>query len=133
MSEMRSWLQARKRRILLMLLYTFLVAWCLTLVMNTVHPPNPKITLVTGYMAFQGVESCTYVVNVTVENNGAEGQVTVHCEISSPGMYGMETQRIYLTSNESKSLQFEFHIYKTPHTHPDICKISRHRAWAEAR
>lgn len=130
---MRSWLRARKRRILLWLLYTTLIACCLIFYMNVANRPNPIITLVNGYMTFQGVESCIYVVDVTVRNNGAEGRVTVHCEIASPGKYEMQTQRIYLTSNESRSLQFEFYIYKTPHTHPDICKISRYRAWAEVR
>ena len=129
---MRSWLRARKRRILLWLLYTTLVACCLISYTNVAHRPNPEITLVTGYMAFQGVESCIYVVDVTVKNNGSEGWVAVRCEISSPGMYEMQTQRIYLTSRESQSLQFEFYIYKSPHTHPDICKISSYRAWAEA-
>jgi hypothetical protein len=99
--------------------------------MNVAHRPNPKITLVTGYMAFQGVETCIYVVDVTVKNNGAEGEITVRCEISSAGMYEMQTRRIYLTSRESQSLQFEFYIYKSPYTHPDICNMTTYRAWAE--
>jgi hypothetical protein len=128
MSEIRSWLRARRRRILLWLLYTTLIACCLI----STNRPNPKVTLATGYMSFQGVESCIYTVDVTVKNNGAEGWVTVRCEISSPGMYEMQTKRIYLASRESESLHFEFYIFKSPYTHPEICNISRYRAWTEA-
>jgi len=80
-------------------------------------------------MAFETAESCKYVVDVTVVNNGAEGWISVHARISSPGMSQTETKRRYLASGETQTVQFECYGFKSPYTHPDLCKISSYEAW----
>jgi len=71
---MRSWIRARKRRILLWLLLVTVVVCCDIWYLDArarSARPNPKITLVTGYMAYETDESCKFIVNVTVVNNGS--------------------------------------------------------------
>jgi len=83
-------------------------------------------------MAYETDESCKFVVDVTVVNNGGEGWVGIRCRISSPGMSGTEFKRRYLARGETQVVQFEDHGFKSPYTHPDLCKISSYEAWIVA-
>jgi hypothetical protein len=80
-------------------------------------------------MAYETDESCKFVVDVTVVNNGAEGWIAIHFRYSSPGAGGTETKRRYLASGETQTVQFERNLFKSPYTHPDLCKISSYEAW----
>lgn len=76
---------------------------------NFLNRPNPEITLLNGYEAFQGL-NYVYKVDVRVENNGADGWVKVYAEISGAGRIEKLDKRTYLASGESKTLQFVFDI-----------------------
>ena len=133
MSEIRSWSHARKRRIFLWLLLVTVVVCCDILYLDVALRPNPKITLVTGYMAYETDESCKFIVNVTVVNNGAEGWISIRCRISSPGMSQTEFKSRYLARGETQVVQFECYGFKGPYTHPDLCNISSYEAWIVTR
>lgn len=95
---------------------------------NFLNRPNPEITLLNGYEAFQGL-NYVYKVDVRVENNGANGWVKVYAEISGAGRIEKLDKRTYLASGESKTLQFVFDISVWGAlTNPTIT----YRAWAVA-
>ena len=125
---MRSWLHARKRRIFLCLLLVTVVVCCDILYLDVALRPNPEITLVTGYMDFETDESCKFIVNVTVVNNGGEGWIGIRCRISSPVSCQTELKSRYLARGETQVVQFECYRFKSPYT-PDICKTNSYEAW----
>jgi len=76
---------------------------------QSANRPQPEITIANKHEFFQDLH---YVceVDVTVENNGADGWVNVHAEISGAGKPQKQDQKIYLASGQGKSLQFVFYI-----------------------
>jgi flagellar basal body-associated protein FliL len=71
--------------------------------------PKPEITKLDGYGSLQNLNYIFYV-DVTVKNNGEEGNVIVYAEISGAGKYEKKEQLVYLAKGESKDLSFTFDI-----------------------
>jgi len=83
--------------------------WVYMSVQRAVSLPKPEITKLDGYGSLQNLNYIFYV-DVTVKNNGEEGNVIVYAEISGAGKYEKKEQLIYLAKGESKDLSFTFDI-----------------------
>jgi len=83
--------------------------WVYMSVQRAVSLPKPEITKLDGYGSLQNLNWVFYV-DVTVKNNGEEGNVIVYAEISGAGKYEKKEQLIYLAKGESKDLSFTFDI-----------------------
>lgn len=74
-----------------------------------INRPRPDIVLLDGHDGFQGLNYVVYV-DVGVKNHGSDGWVTVYAELRSAGRYEEKNSRIYMTSGETKQLQFVFDV-----------------------
>jgi flagellar basal body-associated protein FliL len=84
--------------------------WVYMSVQRAVSLPKPEITKLDGYGGFQQNLNWVFYVDVTVKNNGEEGNVIVYAEISGAGKYEKKEQLVYLAKGESKDLRFTFDI-----------------------
>ncbi len=90
--------------------------------------PQPEVTMVSGHEGTQGF-NYVYYVTVNVKNNGNAGYITVYAEINGAGRYEKQDQRIYVGTEDSKSLTFTFDISVWGSlTNPSIT----YKAWATA-
>lgn len=85
------------------------VFWAYVNVSRVISQPKPEVTKLDGYGGFQNLNYVFYV-DVTVKNNGEEGNVIVYAEISDAGKYEKQEQLVYLSKGESKNLRFTFDI-----------------------
>ena len=70
--------------------------------------PQAQVTAVSGHEGYQGMD--TYYVDVTVVNNGNAGYLTVYAEISGGGKTEQQDQRVYVGTEDSRSLTFTFDL-----------------------
>ena len=87
------------------------IAAVAVLVYIKISRPDPVIANVTTRVDDNG---STYRVNVTVENNGASGNVKVFVTVNwtqygTPGFGQMQNETVYLDKGGKTTLTFEFH------------------------
>ena len=72
--------------------------------------PQPEVLIVSGHVGAQGLNA-VYYVDVNVRNNGNAGYAIVYAEITGDaGKYEKQEQRVYIGTEDSRSLTFTFDI-----------------------
>lgn len=90
--------------------------------------PQPEVILVSGHIGAQGL-NYVYYVDANVRNNGNAGYVTVYAEINGAGRTEQQDQRVYVGTEDSRSLTFTFDI--SLWGSPTDASIT-YKAWATA-